>query len=171
MCAQNHQTIFPCEKIHVLYLQFLLDPSKMSHYISKSPISLSAHSSCSAFRIWLIACQSGHGNPQIVMSARSTVPVQTCASVASFMDAFIEWGGGPANKRRDICIRCMLFAEREQLHPPITKKKSRKKRYQRWTKRAGTNPSLWARWEKGLIWVGEWVKIGKERVCAGSLRR
>lgn len=70
-----------------------------------------------------------------------------CESVASFKVAFIQ-GRGLANKRVCICIRCMPSAGREQS----------KKRYQRWTKRTRTNPSLWAWWEKGarLNWgVGE----------------
>lgn len=51
----------------------------------------------------------------------------------------------------------------------LQEREQSKKRCQRWTKRTRTNPSLWGWWEKGLVWIGEWVKIDRERFQAGSL--
>lgn len=85
-------------------------------------------------------------------------PCLLCKCVSSFKVAFIQ-GRGLTNKRVCICIRCMLSAGEGAV----------KKRCQRWTKRTRTNPSLWGWWEKGLVWIGEWVKIDRERFQAGSL--
>lgn len=93
-----------------------------------------------------------------VMRARfHAALLQVC--VSSFKVAFIQ-GRGPMNKGARICIRCMLSEGEGAV---------KKKRCQRWTKRTRTNPSLWGWWEKRLVWIGEWVKIDRERFQAGSL--